>query len=63
MADAFIEEQRREEERLLERERSALIEALPANPVILLEYPKSSLTRAGLLYTILYKIGLIKYPG
>ena len=38
MADAFTEEQE-EEERLLERERSALIEALSASPVLLLEYP------------------------
>lgn len=62
MADALTEEQE-EEERLLERERSALIEALSASPVLLLEYPKSSLTRPGLLYTILYKIDLVKYPG
>lgn len=61
MADAFTEEQ--EEERLLERERSALIEALSASLVLLLEYPKSSLTRTGLLYTILYKIDLVKCPG
>lgn len=62
MADALTEEQE-EEERLLERERSALIEALSASPVLLLEYSKSSLTRTGLLYTILYKIDLVKYPG
>lgn len=36
--DAFIEEQQLEEERLLEIERSALMEALPANPLILLEF-------------------------
>ena len=62
MADALTEEQE-EEERLLERESSALIEALSASPVLLLEYSKSSLTRTGLLYTILYKIDLVKYPG
>lgn len=62
MTDALTEEQE-EEERLLERERSALIEALSASPVLLLEYSKSSLTRTGLLYTILYKIDLVKYPG
>lgn len=62
MTDALTEEQE-EEERLLERERSALIEALSASPVLLLEYYKSALTRTGLLYTILYKIDLVKYPG
>ena len=62
MTDALTEEQE-EEERLLERERSALIEAHSASPVLLLEYSKSSLTRTGLLYTILYKIDLVKYPG